>query len=97
MKGHTRRNPKSSATLFPLGDERQSLRESLAETKRELDLAHIGFNQTTDADLIEFYLFEIDALRARHTYLLRRIKALDEPHLDAPTQQSSTTDPPTPS
>lgn len=59
------------------GDERSALLQSLEETKRELDLAFLGFNQCTDSDLIEFYLFEIDALRARHTYLLRRIKTLD--------------------
>jgi len=67
------------------GDERSALLQSLQETKRELDLARLGFNQCTDSDLIEFYLFEMDALRARHTYLLRRIKALDSPpHMTPP-------------
>lgn len=67
-----------SETLSPsLGEERRALLQTLEETKRELDLAYLGFNQSTDADLVEFYLFEVDALRARHSYLLRRIKELD--------------------
>lgn len=66
---------KKQAKLF--GEDWHTLLKNLQETKRELDLAQLGFNQCIDPDLIEFYLFEIDALRARHTYLLRRIKALD--------------------
>lgn len=65
------------------GAERRALLRNLEETKEALDLAHAGFNQTGDPDLMEFYLFEINALRARHTYLLRRLKALEEP--DAPS------------
>jgi hypothetical protein len=61
------------------GQQRQTLLRNLAETKRELDLAYAGFNQSSDPDLIDFYLFEIDALRARHTYLLRQIKQMEEP------------------
>lgn len=66
---------KKQAKLF--GEDWHTLLQNLQETKRELDMAQLGFNQCTDSDLIEFYLFEIDALRARHTYLLRRIKAMD--------------------
>lgn len=75
MKQKTRVSFRSKKN--PGGDERSALLQCLQETKREIDLALLGFNQCTDSDLIEFYLFEIDALRARHTYLLRRIKALD--------------------
>jgi hypothetical protein len=81
---HATRSKKQS---LPSGEERRTLMKSLEETKRELDLAYTGFNQCTDPDLIEFYLFEIDALRARHTYLLRRIKALD-PTTDSPPQKA---------
>lgn len=90
MKKSTRFSSRSKEQSYQLGEERRTLLQNLDETKRELDLAYIGFNQCSDPDLIEFYLYEINALRARHTYLLRRIKALDpasassQPH--APTQ-----------
>ena len=32
--------------------------------------------QTSDGDLIESYVFEINALQARYNYLLRRLKQL---------------------
>ncbi|MBP1757793.1 MAG: hypothetical protein H6Q61_42 [Firmicutes bacterium] len=69
--------------------ERRALLHNLEETKEALDLAHSGFNQTGDPDLMEFYLFEINALRARHTYLLRRIKALEEESSSVPLETSS--------
>ncbi len=69
---------RAQAPANPAADsqERRLLLGQLEATKRELDLAHLGFEQSRDPDLLEFYLFEIDALRARHSYLLRRIKAL---------------------
>ncbi len=70
--------------------ERRALLRNLEETKEALDLAHGGFNQTGDPDLMEFYLFEINALRARHTYLLRQIKALEETNLPAPSAPGPT-------
>ena len=42
----------------------QSLRRHLEETSR-------------DRDLLEYYLYEISALRAKHTYLLRQMKSLE--------------------
>ena len=33
--------------------------------------------QAHDADLIESYVFEINALQSRYSYLLRRVKELD--------------------
>ena len=42
------------------------------------DRAYSGFNTAHDPDLIESYVFEINALQARYSYLLRRVKELDE-------------------
>ena len=38
----------------------------------------MGFDETADRDLLEYYLYEISALRAKHTYLLRQMKALEK-------------------
>ena len=43
-----------------------------------LSQAYGGFNTTSDKDLIESYVFEINALQARYNYLLRRVKELEE-------------------
>ena len=43
----------------------QSLRRHLEETSRDLAAAQAGFDQTADRDLLEYYLYEISALRAK--------------------------------
>ena len=39
--------------------------------------AYAGFNAAGDPDLIESYVFEINALQARYNYLIRQVKALE--------------------
>ena len=68
-------------------DQAQVLRRRLEETTRDLAAARAGFDQTADRDLLdrwpkdeagalEYYLYEISALGAKHTYLLRQMKSL---------------------
>lgn len=57
-------------------DQAQVLRRRLEETTRDLAAARAGFDQTADRDLLEYYLYEISALEAKHTYLLRQMKSL---------------------
>ena len=56
----------------------QRLRLGLEETNWALAAARAGFDETADRDLLEYYLYEISALRAKHTYLLRQMKALEK-------------------
>lgn len=60
-----------------LEQERQALMESLAQTRALIAQAYGGFNMARDADLIESYIFEVNALQARYSYLLRQVKELD--------------------
>ena len=58
--------------------ERRTLLEGLSQTRLLIAQAYSGFNTAHDPDLIESYVFEINALQARYSYLLRRVKELDE-------------------
>lgn len=58
-------------------DQAQVLRRRLEETTRDLAAARAGFDQTADRDLLEYYLYEISALGAKHTYLLRQMRSLE--------------------
>lgn len=58
-------------------EERRELLRSLAHTRTLINQAYGGFNTTSDSDLIESYVFEINALQARYNYLLRRVKSLE--------------------
>lgn len=58
-------------------EERRELLEGMAQTRRLLNQAYQGFNAHSDPDLIESYVYEINALQSRYSYLVRRMKDLD--------------------
>ena len=58
--------------------ERRALMSSLSRTRAQINQAYGCFNQTSDGDLIESYVFEINALQAKHSYVLRQMRALEE-------------------
>ena len=60
-------------TLVPF----RALLEGLGQTRALIAQAYAGFNAAGDPDLIESYVFEINALQARYSYLLRRVKELE--------------------
>ena len=55
----------------------RSSRPLLAHTRALIQQAYRGFNSAEDGDLIESYVFEINALQSRYNYLLRRVKELE--------------------
>lgn len=61
----------------PREEDRRTLAECLAQTNRQIAQAYQSFNAVGDPDLIESYVYEINALQSRYSYLLRRLKELD--------------------
>ena len=61
----------------PHDAERKELMASLAHTRTLINQAYGGFNTAKDGDLIESYVFEINALQARYNSQLRRVKELE--------------------
>ena len=57
--------------------EREQLLQTLAQTRVLINQAYSGFNTAKDHELIESFVFEINALQCRYSYLLRRIKELE--------------------
>ena len=57
--------------------ELRALKEGLERTRVLINQAYAGYNGTDDPDLIESYVYEINALQARYAYLLRRVKGLE--------------------
>ena len=68
----------SPTSTHSLQKERQELQRSLHSTRALIQQAYSSFNSTCDTDLIESYVFEINALQSRYNYLLRRFKELEE-------------------
>ena len=57
--------------------EALELEKGLQETQVLIAQAYAGFNSASDGELVESYIYEIQALQARYSYLLRRRKALE--------------------
>ncbi len=55
------------------------LQQELHHTGKALKEAYEKFNYVSDAELVEACSYEISALKARYSYLLRRIKELSAP------------------
>ena len=62
----------------PAQEERQALLEGLERTKVLIRQAYACFNRESDPDLIESYVFEINALQSRYSYLLKRVREMEE-------------------
>lgn len=69
------RKPRRRET--PAQTERRELLEGMAETRRLLNQAYQGFNAHSDPDLVESYVYEINALQSRYSYLVRQMKDLE--------------------
>ena len=63
--------------LTPEQEQRQQLLEEMAQTRLSLNHAYADFNAQSDPDLVDACVFTINALRSRHSYLVRQIKLLE--------------------
>ena len=52
------------------------LEEEIAKVKRELDTAYSNFEHVIDPDLIDSYIYEVNAVQKRYKYLLKQIQLL---------------------
>lgn len=69
--------------VSPQEEERQQLMEEMAQTRLLLNQAYADFNAHSDPDLVDACVFTINALRSRHSYLVRQIKLLEHRKGDA--------------
>ena len=77
-------------------EEVVELERSLQETRLLIAQAYAGFNAVTDPELVESYVYEIQSLQARYSYLLRRRKALEVPSPRPAPLPDRTPEPPGP-
>lgn len=59
-------------------DDRAALQESVFATRRALKRAYGGFNSAVDPELVESYVYEINALEHRHSYLQQKLRELEK-------------------
>lgn len=71
---------------------RPSIREELIQTRRALEIAYSGFDNVTDPDLIDCYIYEVNSIMKRYKYLLEQAEKNDlllEEIESKPTEKNS--------
>lgn len=55
----------------------EELLKDINETKLALESAYSNFENVVDPDLIDCYIYEVNAVQKRYKFLLRQAKELD--------------------
>jgi hypothetical protein len=55
-----------------------NLKDSIEKTRQALEIAYSGFNNVIDADLIDSYIYEINALQKRYHHLTELAEKLPD-------------------
>ena len=54
-----------------------NLADHLAKTKSQLELAYQNFENATEPELIDCYIYEVNAIQMRYKFLLARLKSYE--------------------
>ena len=54
------------------------LLDDLNRTKNDLDFAYANFQNVVEPDLIDAYIYEVNAMQLKYKFLLRRLKQKTE-------------------
>lgn len=72
MKILFRQSPCPIHTDDALELQKISIREELLQARRALENAYCGFDNVTDPDLIDCYIYELNAVMKRYKYLMEQ-------------------------
>ena len=65
-----------------------SLKESIEKTRQALEVAYAGFDNAVDIDLIDSYIYEINALQKRYEHLTMLAASMSEEQPERSYQHS---------
>lgn len=57
--------------------EKNNILDDIAKTKYALEIAYSGFDYVTDPDLIDSYIYQVNAILKRYKYLMEQAAKLD--------------------
>lgn len=66
-----------------------TLREDIEKTRKALEIAYAGFDNAVDADMIDCYIYEINALLKRYKHLSELAATEGIEHLNPNSYQQS--------
>lgn len=62
----------SESTDVIMDCQKMSVREELAQTRYALEIAYSNFDNVTDPDLIDCYIYELNSIMKRYKYLIEQ-------------------------
>lgn len=81
MKMIFRETPVSLGEIDEFSETKEDLLEDLKKTRYALEVAYSGFDNVTDPDLIDCYIYQVNAILKRYKFLLEKISDKDEEQL----------------
>lgn len=73
MKMIFHETPVSFKETDEISETKEDLLEDLKKTRFALEVAYSGFDNATDPDLIDCYIYQVNAILKRYKFLLERI------------------------
>lgn len=64
-----------------VSETKEDLLEDLKKTRYALEVAYSGFDNVTDPDLIDCYIYQVNAILKRYKFLLEKISLKEENNL----------------
>lgn len=76
MKMYFGKTNASNRTVTEKEMARNALLSDLEKTKRALEIAYSGFDNVTEPDLIDCYIYEVNAIMKRYKFLMAQADLL---------------------
>ena len=72
MKMYFGHSSRTNRTLSEKEIERNALLSDLEKTKKALEIAYAGFDNVTEPDLIDCYIYEVNSVLKRYKFLMEQ-------------------------
>ena len=72
MKMYFSQSSRANRTLSEKEIERNALLSDLEKTKKALEVAYAGFDNVTEPDLIDCYIYEVNSVYKRYKFLMEQ-------------------------
>lgn len=77
MKMYFGLSSRTNRTLSEQEIERNALLSDLEKTKKALEIAYAGFDNVTEPDLIDCYIYEVNSVLKRYRFLMKQAAMLN--------------------
>lgn len=81
MKMIFRETPVTLSETGEISETKEDLLEDLKKTRYALEVAYSGFDNVTDPDLIDCYIYQVNAILKRYKFLLQKINLQEEQNM----------------